>query len=735
MVTINKCKFPHDLSYAIKQLEVDIGDRLVANQALLAAAESTLTGMDALIDEGNNLLDTLLSKNGAGTASASSIVTSADVATQYGLLPDKPTAEEEEKFVANAGLVLLNRIVYLPGDKSDNPLDAVNISVLRRLYFALGKDLSKVDEVFTQTTKTVFIQDQLVLKIIPPKSVGVSYTIDEIRTLLKQNQIEDTDVAFTSDKRAIVILESFLARDQAKTKTLGLTKIPEAQLISNVFHQNGVDTSTIAMQRYAALGYTSEELNTIMLGKDLIDTNKITIVNKVDVLHENASKLIMLIDFIISRLASSITIGTNNYSTFFTQLNLGIDQLIVGHQSLISLLKFQVSQYLEKNILTKLREKHSDTEIIYLLERRQDVQGIYFDPPDDTFLRTLSRSISAATPDTTYISNQAINKPSTSKYDQASVLAMYVDLVDSQTELDTRTYSIASLNKIKAYLNDYIGRTPIITNSFTTSTTTNPTEILQGQPSAASPASILTERFDPLTTMNFDQRKKNVLGSFQDLYGLYPPSLAGPISDVITATTNIFEKVFKAVDSIISQAEKTLFAMKKRLDSWLSKHMSLTGKGDFSSSLLKCSINWDIGISTNLLDQLIDFVLRLLATAVAFLTKIKAWIFDIITKLLCLPVNLINSFIGKVQNALPSACKVSKVDLGDTLNKALADLNKVGTAKTITLMGFDKDALKLKMSISAAPDRLGQFKESAFCDSSASSNFMNASMLNMSVGI
>jgi len=369
MAITNKCQFPHDLSYAIKQLEADIGDRLVANQQLLAAAESTLTGMDALIDEGNNLLDALLSKNGAGTSASSDIVTSADVATQYGLLPDKPTAEEEEKFVANAGLVLLNRIVYLPGDKSDNPLDAINIAVLRRLYLALGKDLSKVDEVFTQTTKTVFIQDQLVLKIIPPKSVGVSYTIDEIRTLLKQNQIEDTDVAFTSDKRAIVILESFLARDQAKTKTLGLTKIPEAQLISNVFHQNGVDTSTIAMQRYASLGYTGEELNTIMLGKDFIDTNKITIVNKVDALHENASKLITLIDFIISRLASPVTAGTSTYSTFFTQLSLGIDQLITGHQSLISLLKFQVSQYLEKNILTKLREKHSDAEIIYLLEK------------------------------------------------------------------------------------------------------------------------------------------------------------------------------------------------------------------------------------------------------------------------------------------------------------------------------------------------------------------------------
>jgi hypothetical protein len=111
MPVTSKCKFPHDLNNAIKLLEEDIGARLIANQELLKDAESSIEGLDTLLDEGNALLDELLSKNGAGTATSSDIVTSADVATQYGLLPDNSTTEEDEKFVANADIILFDKVV------------------------------------------------------------------------------------------------------------------------------------------------------------------------------------------------------------------------------------------------------------------------------------------------------------------------------------------------------------------------------------------------------------------------------------------------------------------------------------------------------------------------------------------------------------------------------------------------------------------------------------------------
>ena len=359
MAVTNKCQFPHDLSFAVKQLEAEIGNRLIANQELLKAAEALLPDMGGLVDEGNAILDELLAKNGAGTTTASDIVTSADVATQYGLLPDNPTQEEEEKFVGNAGTILFDRIIYMSGAQSDNPKDSTNIQILRRLYFAVGKDLKKVESILNDSTKTVFIHDQLNLKVVPAKDKGKIYSIVQIRDLLQQPQINSEDVAYTSDQRAVVILKNFLLQDTPKSTTLNITKIPPYQLISNIFHLDGVDTSTSALQRYTSMGYAGEELNSIMLGQDFIDTNAITIINKVDSLHQDASNLIDFIGFIQSRINSTF-FSKSDIDKMYSDLRIALDALMNNHQSLICMLKFEVSLYLIKDILTKLREKHSD---------------------------------------------------------------------------------------------------------------------------------------------------------------------------------------------------------------------------------------------------------------------------------------------------------------------------------------------------------------------------------------
>lgn len=722
MPVTSKCKFPHDLNYAIKLLEEDIGARLIANQELLKDAENSIEGLDALLNEGNTILDDLLSKNGAGTATSSDIKTSADVATQFGLLPDDSTTEEDEKFVANADILLFDKVVYLAGSKSDNPLDAKNISTLRRLYFSVGKDLTKVDSILSNSTKTIFIHDGLILSIVPRKEYGTAYTLDEIRSMYNLYELDDEDIARCDDSSTLVLIKEFLAQDQAKAKTIS-TGLPPYKLISNVFHLQDGDTSAIAIERYKSLGYAGEELSTIMLGQDYIDAFRITVINTVDKLHAEAVRLISLVSFMQSRPANSVT--PEAYNVFFRNLQVSLQQLSLDHQSLISLLKFEVSQYLQTDVLTKLRKKHTDDQIKYLLERRKDIEGFYFDPPDDLYLLYLRRSLDAAVPDSTYISNQFVNKGHGTKYDQKAVLDMYTFLVDATRYASIR--SNQSLTKITIYLYWYIGKTPILTES--------PTGILDGQPSTASPSEILAERFDVMKSMDFDARKQEVKDSFKDLYDMYPASIAGPLSDVINAMVDIFEKCFKAIDFIISQAEKTLFALKKKLDSWLSKHASLTGKGDFNSSLLKCAINWDIGVSTDILEKLFDFIMKILAQVLAFLSNLKAWIADILTKILCLPVNLLNSILGKVEMALPSACKIPRFDLGTKLNDSLTKLLKVGAAKQIVLTSFSKDIARVRMSVSAAPDRLGQFKQSAFCDSGASSNFMNASVLNVSAGV
>ena len=148
MAVTSKCKFPHDLNFAIKLLEDEIGARLLANQQLLKAAEAAMYGilgtatgtgtgttgtgtrttgttgtgtggagtLGSALDKGNAILDELLANNGAGTPTSSGITSGADVADQYGLLPDNATDEDQEKFLANAGINLVDGVVYMSGD-------------------------------------------------------------------------------------------------------------------------------------------------------------------------------------------------------------------------------------------------------------------------------------------------------------------------------------------------------------------------------------------------------------------------------------------------------------------------------------------------------------------------------------------------------------------------------------------------------------------------------------------
>jgi hypothetical protein len=737
MAVTNRCKFPHDLNFAIKQLDDDLGERFLANQQLLAEAEAVLPGLDDLIDEGNTILDELMTKNGAGSQASSSLKTGSDVTKQYGLLPDKPTTEEQEKFLFNAGIILVDGVWYLTGAKSDDFRDANNIETLRRLYFALGKDLKKVEDAIKNSVKTIAVSDKMDILQLPKKGMVngmiVQCSLDDVRTQLKQDQLTDSDIAYTMDGRTLVLTKSFLAIDKSTSVVINISKVPYYQLVSNVFHLNGVDNTTAAINRYKDLGFTGVKLNPILDGVDFVMDNNLYLTTTLSKLKEQASKIIKILDLIEKRMLAPNYERKYAYglTDFYQQIDLALQQLIQDHQNFLALTLFLVSNYIKKDILDLLRQKHTDDKIKYLLEKRQEVKGIYFNPPDDVFMAYVAKVTTAAAPNSTSISNQYINNFFTSlvasnPFDQKKIMEMYARLMDAKTA-NEGAQDITSVRATKKALYDYIGIEPIPVSA--------PTEILQGQPSAATPSTVTVSEFDVPKTMNFEERTKNVKDSFKDLYNIYPEEVAGPLIDVLDSVTKLFSKACVGIDTIIKSADKTLLAMKKRLDAWLSKQAGLTGMGNYNSSLLKCSVNWDIGVSLPLLDKLFDFLMKFIGKVIELLSKMQKWISDILTKLICMPANIMNSFLGKLQQALPSACKIPRFDLGEKLNASLSALMNVCNVKGISLKAFEKDLVKLKVSVNAAPDRLGQFKSSALCDSSATSNFMNAAILNVSVGL
>lgn len=741
MAVTSKCKFPHDLNFAIKLLEDEIGARLLANQQLLKAAEDAMYGilgtggagtLGSALDQGNAILDELLANNGAGTPTSSGITSGADVAKQYGLLPDNATDEDQEKFLANAGINLVDGVVYMSGDTSTNPTDIYNIENLRRLYFAVGKDLAKTEELISTSTKTIIVHDKLDLKILPPKKGRGPYDLYSLKELQEQfgNQITEDDFEYTADHRTVVLLTSFLAIDKMKTETMHDSGVSSDQFISNIFHLNGVDSSPSAVSRYMNMQYVGQELSAILAGDDRINIDFLNLISYTEELQADVGRIIPKIDRLEQIFANHPE--NKNYDWFWTALDFyevqqEVTKSVKKHEGLISATLFKVSTELQPDIITKLRSKHTDDKIKYMLESRPDILGIYFEPPDDLLMGHIAEKTSAALPGTTYISNQAVNKKTPSKMDKKVLLKMYCDLLDAETYLETRTKN--ALSSARDSLWHYMGLKPLYTIDYRNK------EIIQGQPSAASPSSILTPKLDVGKTMDIEKRKENVYGTFKDLNDMYGKDISEPLTEIIMSIVKLFDMVFKAIDRLIEQAEKTLFALKNKLDAWLSKHLSLIGGGDFNSSLLKCAINWDISLSTDVLDRLFAFVMQIIGKVIEIISKLKSWISDILTKLLCYPVNILNSLIGKVSVALPSACRLPKFDLPDNMTVALNALMNCSTVKGIVLQSFSKDLAKLKMSVSAAPDRLGQFRNSALCESSATSNFMNAATLNVGIGI
>lgn len=749
----HKCRFPNDLDFATKQLEAELANRVLANQELLKQVEDTTVGLDALMDEGTAILDSFFTKNDAPQTqrpqseqanlispdnaptvdgqpsssydTSSSLRSTEDVADVYGLLPDNSTEEQDEKFITNAGIILFDTVGYLSGEQSGNPTYYSNIKNLRRLYFSLGTNLTKTWEILEKNTKPTIVLDKLDIRLIPRKSYNVAYTLDEIKKLLNLDYLTSNDVVVTHYFDSIVLLKTFLSVDKSKAEVLRTSSVAKEEIISNVFHFGSVDNSTAAISRYAFLGYTGAELGAILAGQDLAQSNLAAITSSLDSTRTYASKLVSYIDLVEAKF---VTLSPTYIKSAFKQIKQDLGNLLVEHKKTISLSLFQVSVILQKDIRGSLALKHVDEKVEYLLRRRTDVNDLWFDAPDDEFLKNLRKVMDAAPVGSTSISNKAINNAVVGPISQKELLLMYADLYDALVVASAPSGGVPELALIRQYLTNILARNP------ETKAQPDPV-ILQGQPSAATPAGILTDRMDVPKTMNMDEKKKAVKDSFKELADMYPAGIAGPLSEIIDKITGLFEKAMKFINKLIAQAQKTIMKLKKRLDSFISKYLSLTGNASFSNSLLKCAINWDIGLSTDIIDRLFSFFFKIMAQILAFLSALKKWIYDLLQKILCLPVDLLNNFLGQVQVSLPSACKIPRFDLGKKLNTSMSNLKKVSTAQTFVLNSFGKDIAKLRIEVRAAGDKIGQFKSDSGCASSAGSNFMNASMLNVGVGV
>jgi len=706
------CIYPQDLEAASLALDQELGDRFAENLALLEAITTDAGAISAGLDEGQNILGLLLA-NGDGS---SSLKTTDDIAEQFFLQKDEQTTLEDEQYMYGFGIPLVDGVIYGISDEG-------NIEALRRLYLCSGRSIATVATHLNNQRPVVF-HDKITIVKVPPKNKDTAYSLDEIKKVLGISYISKQDIATTSDLATLVITRDFLAVNQSLAQTQNQFSIVFEQIITDVFHFITIDNSSTSIQKYQNQGYSGDYLTAILSGTDYKDLSTDALRSDIVTNQNNAGKIISKIDFITARLA-----GLDAASRSATKEGLisNISALQTAHQRTIADSLFKVTTIPSATTLTDLQARHSDAIIVSIIEQRPEVESLNLEPTDAEIIKILNKAINSAPPGSTVGSNKSLNSSSTSSNITNSLLVMSSYLENAKTALNSNS------GLFKEYLDD--ARAELVKYSGVDTSGTVATgdgQPLQGQPSLGSPSGLLTEHFDPGKTFKIDQREQDVYGSFNSLYELYPDSIAAPLSRIIDMITKKFMMACKATDLLIDQAKNVIFPLKKRLDAFMSQFLSLTGSGSFSSSLLKCAINFDIGLSTSLLDDLLALLENIGAFISNFLGKIATWLANLLEKLVCIPVNLINAFLGDVEIKLPSACQIPRVSLGVKLSDSIRALRDACDSKYSVMRVFNKDLIKYRLIVESAPNKIRRFNDGALCNSSQVGNFYNAAMLNLS---
>jgi len=761
-----ECLFPEDLEAATVAMQELISDRLADNLSLLNQAQAAAGNLDALIDQGNAILQNLILAGDAAT----SIRNLSDLSTQFGTLDESPTLSDEEAFASKSGVIMFDSIAYLPGTSSPNAAHEDNIEILRKVYLAVGRSLSTVEEVYA-SPQSVVAYSNLSVQKIRPKRPGEAFSLSEIKALLGDPYV--SQYAVLEDFSTIVLRSTYLGKDESLPVIGKKFGLQTSSIAVSVFHQDAVDNSTSSINKFQRYGFTDAKLSAILAGQDLVLSAQSPIQAQLTAEYAESASLIELENFVSLRFG---TLGAQNKSTFVEKISARISALSTSYLATLTDSLFQVAIIREHDTLAQLRTKHSDDAIIRLLEERADITGLWWSPPDDAFGRALSQAMQSAPPGSSTLSNRYLNTQTFSKVDISEFMAGLADLDDAglentltklqlsnssrnltefQNHQPLRAFSTLADGAAKASneqspalqnVNSSTVADPVTTATGYDSLSGQPPpqvggvfgtsvvsgEPLQGQPSASSPASVFTDLFDPGKTLNMGQRIADVITAANDtLFNLYPPEIAAPLTRISNILASLFEQSMRTCARSVATARAILLPLKNKLDSFMSRFLTLTGSGSYEKSILKC-ITVNIGISLGALDNLLNIVTQIAAVAGLFLSAVAAWSGNLVDKIICLSSNLIDMFVGNVP-PVPAGCVVPRISLGSDLTAALERMKFVGVAKTIVFGAFSRDTVRVKIIVESAPTRTNQFKSGTNCSSSQVSDFFNKSMLQIKI--
>lgn len=696
-----------DLLQAISDTHTDIAEAI-------DDANGDTGPINDLVDSGNDLLQDLLNSGDPD----SNIKILSDLSDNFGI-DGEGTQLEDELYMKNVvGIIMINGVIFKEGREGSN---TKNIEVLRRIYQGVGRDLDKVQQIYQSNRNHNFIFET-VIQTLEPTEPDRSPSIEDVRRRLGVPWLPENQVVYTNSNQAIAVYRRAVTRDEPVPTISNRLGINQNRLTSTIIHNQSIQNTTASINSWISLGYQNQ-VSFILDGVDPLEADVIPISDSVGEAKQTASTLITDIDFVLGRLDK---LGTSETLKLQQRLLNKTDSLESSVVSAINTILFKVSILEQQNTLTKLREKLNDEDIEYLLNNRTDVSGIDFEATTQELLGIANRSRSIRAGDITASSLLLNQQDSGRESVLTDLLEMFKLIGRSRNQINNMTKQ--SLNNAKASLSTLIGVDPTALGAVN--------EPVRGFPGLATPSSILTQRldYDRSFTINFKfGALDDALEKFQELFSEF---ITGPITALIELIDNAFRSAHTVINDLVERLKEQIIPLKRRLDGFIAKYLSLIGQGAFDSSLLKCAVNFNIGLSTNILDRLLQLIEDLGALVQNLVTKLQRIVSDMIEKILCVPINMVDRLISQGESYLPSFCSITTpFELGEDLENALLGLRNACAFKNVNLVGFRGDLVSYRAIVSTANNRLNQFNRSAICQSDLVDRAFNTTIVNVQGGV
>jgi len=713
-----ECAYPNNLESAAFELRQELGDNVAAILNDVIATEAQIPELEAAIAEADAVLDEILAKADPNAA----LRTPEELAELYGLPRPDDSQTRQEALASYSGLVVHKGKYFVSGDKSEDPNDANNILVLRRLYFACGKSLERVTS-FLAEGKNASFQNGLNFTVVPFNNNKRFNYLTELISTSKAPVYYDmwanipaASASATNNPFAIYYTWSYLDKNAL------LAKYKDLVIRSASFFFGSPPADDITISRYSSSGYNGTEIAALIAGEDLRVSNDTAIDSLYQENQAAVTTVINELDFISTR---SQLVGLDKV---VAKLNTAIEK----HKKIISQYDFEVTVILKSNTLDKLREKFSDSEIISLLEDRPDVVGLYFDAPDSLVESTLNSALNITAGSTTLSNRYITNRPSLDRSLYVEALTLLYAARDIL--LDSISREVKKLpDSLREFLISYsmsqVWRS-------VPSASGDPSSV-QGSPSTSTPADTLSIA-SHTASLGYEARVNGVKEETAKLTNLFPVGIARPLEQSVNFIADLFEEAVIAIENIMGRMKDSLLLTKRKLDAFLSKLLLSIGSGSFGNSFLKCVVNINFQLPLNLIDKLISLLENLTSVATGFLGRLAGIFSNLADKLICGPNNLVNAFLGKVSSAFasnaPAACTLglpTGFTVGEGLTKALAKLRTLGDLQTRSLSKMSLDLGRIDLVLSTSADRTTAFKGGALCGSQNTQNFVSATLKNI----